>query len=316
MLQKLQETMNSQNIHVIMLQLKSITEGIDKIARGVNNPLAVWVSLIMAGGTFILAIATVYMALATFMALKEDRNKLKEEKKGAYKVFIERIKKYLTTTDKIEKLIKKIIDKENEIPDFKDWAKLLASNVSIKETGELPAGITKEDINNITEKESSIDYNIKLLQGYFERKEEYAIFISKSQVFSANVIRKVITLFDYIHQFINNFQENIKQNELIKAKEELFWMKLFCIETIMALIIDGNLQEEIYYNVDQHGSYTYSDLINCCSKFIINMNKDEFIQQNDEANSKLIGRIQNIIKEFNIDISKPIEDLEICKMSE
>lgn len=84
----------------------------------------------------------------------------------------------------------------------------------------------------------------------------------------------------------------------------------------MALIIDGNLQEEIYYNVDQHGSYTYSDLINCCSKFIINMNKDEFIQQNDEANSKLIGRIQNIIKEFNIDISKPIEDLEICKMSE
>lgn len=46
------------------------------------------------------------------------------------------------------------------------------------------------------------------------------------------------------------------------------------------------------------------------------MNKDEFIQQNNEDNSKLIGRIQNIIKEFNIDISKPIEDLEICKMSE
>ena len=307
--------MDSQNIHGIMLQLKSITEGIDKIARGVNNPLAVWVSLIMAGGTFILAIATVYMALATFTALKEDRNKLKEEKKGTYKVFIERIKKYLTATDKIEELINKIIDKKNEKPDFKDWAKLLASNVSIKETGELPAGITKEDIKNITEKESSIDYNIKLLQGYFERKEEYAIFISKPQAFSANVIRKVITLFDYIHQFINNFQENIKQNELIKAKEELFWMKLFCIETIMVLIIDGNLQKEIYY-IDRHNSYTYSDLINCCSKFIINMNKDEFIQQNDEANSKLIGRIQNIIKEFNIDISKPIEDLEICKMSE
>jgi hypothetical protein len=141
--------MDSQNIHGIMLQLKSITEGIDKIARGVNNPLAVWVSLIMAGGTFILAIATVYMALATFTALKEDRNKLKEEKKGTYKVFIERIKKYLTATDKIEELINKIIDKKNEKPDFKDWAKLLASNVSIKETGELPAGITKEKIKGV-----------------------------------------------------------------------------------------------------------------------------------------------------------------------
>ena len=38
-------TMDSQNIHSIILQLKSITESIDKIAKGVNNSWTVWISL-------------------------------------------------------------------------------------------------------------------------------------------------------------------------------------------------------------------------------------------------------------------------------
>ncbi len=37
--------MDSQNIHGIILQLKSITESIDKIAKGVNNSWRVWISL-------------------------------------------------------------------------------------------------------------------------------------------------------------------------------------------------------------------------------------------------------------------------------
>ena len=37
--------MDSQNIHGITSQLKSITVGIDKIAEGVNNPWTVWVPL-------------------------------------------------------------------------------------------------------------------------------------------------------------------------------------------------------------------------------------------------------------------------------
>ena len=37
--------MDSQNIHGIILQLKSITESIDKIAEGVNNSWRVWISL-------------------------------------------------------------------------------------------------------------------------------------------------------------------------------------------------------------------------------------------------------------------------------
>ena len=38
--------MDSQNIHGIMLQLKSITEGIDKIAKGVNSSWTGWISLL------------------------------------------------------------------------------------------------------------------------------------------------------------------------------------------------------------------------------------------------------------------------------
>ncbi len=38
--------MDSQNIHSIILQLKSITESIDKIAKWVNNSWMVWISLI------------------------------------------------------------------------------------------------------------------------------------------------------------------------------------------------------------------------------------------------------------------------------
>ena len=37
--------MDSQNIHSIILQLKSITESIDKIAKGVNNSWTVRISL-------------------------------------------------------------------------------------------------------------------------------------------------------------------------------------------------------------------------------------------------------------------------------
>ncbi|MCL4546384.1 MAG: hypothetical protein M1576_01415 [Deltaproteobacteria bacterium] len=39
--------MDSQNIHGIILQLKLITEGVDKIAKGVNNSWTVWVPLII-----------------------------------------------------------------------------------------------------------------------------------------------------------------------------------------------------------------------------------------------------------------------------
>ena len=37
--------MDSQNIHGIILQLKSITESIDKIAGDFNNPWTIWISL-------------------------------------------------------------------------------------------------------------------------------------------------------------------------------------------------------------------------------------------------------------------------------
>jgi hypothetical protein len=36
--------MDSQNIHSIISQLKSITESIYKIARGVNNHWSVWIA--------------------------------------------------------------------------------------------------------------------------------------------------------------------------------------------------------------------------------------------------------------------------------
>ncbi len=312
--------MDSQNIHSIILQLKSITESIDKIVKGVGNPWTVWISSIMAFGTFILAGATIYIALATFRALKEDRNKLKEEKKGANKIFIERIKMYLTATLKIEELTNTIINSDkNKKIDFIDNIKLSAANRSLNATGKLPAGISAEDINNIYIKYFQIYDNIKLISGYFERKDEYAIFINKPQAFSANVIRKIVTLFDYIPQFINNFKNHIEQNKLNEAKIELFWMKLFCIETIMALITEKNLklqEETYYYNVYKNKDYNYSVLINCCSKFINDMNEDKFINQNknDAAISKLNGRIQNIIKEFKISKSIEIEDIEICKM--
>ncbi len=305
--------MDSQNIHSIILQLKSIAESIDKVAKGVNNSWTVWIPPI------VIAVGTLAMALATFMALKEDRNKLKEEKKGANKIIIEKIKMYLTTALKIEGQMNVITNGGEEINEV--YSKLSAANKSLKEIGKPLAGFSTEEINfnnickEISQINGNIKLNVKLISGHFEREDEYAIFISKPQVFSANVIRKIVTLFGYIPQFMNNFENYIEQYELNKAKIELFWMKLFCIETIMTLITEENLQKEIYYyNVYEDKNYTYSDLFNCCSKFIINMKEDEFIVQNNEAISNLAGRIQNIIEEFKIDISKPIEDIEICKM--
>ena len=40
--------MDSQNIHSIILQLKSITESIDKIAKGVNNHWMIWIAPIFS----------------------------------------------------------------------------------------------------------------------------------------------------------------------------------------------------------------------------------------------------------------------------
>ncbi len=52
--------MDSQNIHGIILQLKSITEGIDKIARGVNNPLAVLVPFVGVIVALVLGVAGIF----------------------------------------------------------------------------------------------------------------------------------------------------------------------------------------------------------------------------------------------------------------
>ena len=305
--------MDTQNIHLILLQLKTITESIGKIAKGINNPVPIWAQVGVFIVTFILAIATAFMASATFLTLKRDEKRLKEDRKGSYKVFIERIKMYLTATNKIEELTKKIIDKENEKPDFKDWAKIMAANKSLKDTGSLPAGISQEDIKNINDKDIHIQIsdNIKLLIGYLERKEEYYIFLNKPQIFSSNIIRKTITLFDFIPQFLNDFQKNIGENKLNEAKIELFWMKLFCIETIMALISEGDFKKEVYYE-----NYTYSDLFDCDAKIIIDMHSDKYFKQNDEAILSLKERILIVIKEFNIDAAKEVEVPEKCKIFE
>ncbi|MHB1657665.1 MAG: hypothetical protein ACYCSZ_15020 [Burkholderiales bacterium] len=195
-------------------------------------------------------------------------------------------------------------------------AKLDASDRSIKETGRLPGGISEEDIKNIMEKLSTFNFDISLIKGYFERKEEYAIFINKPQLFNnGNVVRKIITLFDHIAQFLNDFQNNtdINQKRLEKAKIVIFWLQLCCVETIMAMIKDINLEDEIYYNYEQQGC-KYFNLFNCCSKIIIDINNSPSFVEVTNGFPKLSTKIDSIMKEFNINISQEFKDLEICEV--
>lgn len=65
--------MDNQLIQSLMPQLKLITKEINIIAEALNNPWTVWIPLGATVGTFILAIATICIARATILALKENQ---------------------------------------------------------------------------------------------------------------------------------------------------------------------------------------------------------------------------------------------------
>ena len=254
-------------------------------------------------GNALMAFGTLVLAIVAFAQINNQNSEAKNRKNSVNRVFIERIKNWIEVIDRTLEDIKEIKNSENNNEPL-SFAEAAVMNATIK-TAESGAKVSMSLESQEALKKAQ-DKILKwfetpsyILLNVLKRTDEYQTLLKESNLLSPGAISKLISLFDYIHIFNAQWDDDTPE----KNKTDLILLitpmiKVLCIESFFYLTIENGLKRDNKKFIEKY-------------KNDLNNMHNEILEKNENSTytEDIHQRIHKFFYDFNI---KPKFENDSC----